>query len=241
MKFYSDEIELVYQTRLEKAAPYSFQCVFTLKNLRSSLQVSVQQHFTERDQIPLEEIEAEGFTDDDDFSWEGILPQTWAIWLQSMLAQSDFHEELKEEIQLAPIHSNKAISPVQSESWEVFSEELLQACYESAGKESLMEMVWGKLEKNNFYEQARLLWSFRDRSVTGEILNGEKRRWPEEIWRNSRLDLQNWIEREALNKDLFGFPKSKGWYWLLNQDIWLNPDAIGKGTVWDWVREKSKQ
>lgn len=240
MKFYSDEIELVYQTRAEKAAPYAFQCVFLLKNQQNQVQVLVQQHFTDRDQIPLEEIEAEGFTENDDFSWEGNLPKIWSALLRSLMEQSDFSEDLHDVVQLASLNSNKAISPLQADKWESFCEELLQACYESAGREGLMELVWGKLEKNNFYEQARILWSFRDRSVVAELLNGERKQWSETVWQSSRQALQAWIEREASKKDLFAYPSSKGWYWLLNQDIWLTPNAIGEGIVWDWIRTKFK-
>jgi hypothetical protein len=103
-----------------------------------------------------------------------------------------------------------------------------------------MELVLGRLEKNNFFEQARVIWSFANRTVEAELLSNEKVGFSEEDWLSSQNEVKTWVEREATHQDLYQLPKSKGWFWLLNGEIWIPYQKNLKGRVWNWISERVK-
>ncbi len=178
---------------------------------------------------------------DDDLIWEGNLSKNWLQELNKMvIATTDFQEEDESRIKISATSGEIPKSPANPEVWISFTEQLVQACLEESGKEQPMELVLGRLEKNNFFEQARVIWSFANRTVEAELLSNEKIGFSEEDWLSSQNEVKTWIEREATHQDLYQLPKSKGWFWLLNGEIWIPYQKNLKGKIWNWISERVK-
>jgi hypothetical protein len=232
---------LFYHTAADIPAPHCFSVkADILFSKNSSFQVSVEQIFTDREEIPKEEIEAEGFSLNDDFIWEGKLPGIWSDSILLLLNKTDFKQGQGERVTIQKGQTEEAQNPIPEDDWVRFSEELIQACLEQSGREQAMELVLGRLEKNNFFEQARVVWLFPERMAIAEILKGEKKEFKGLEWTDSQKEIQSWIEMEATSEDLYQLPKRKGWFWLLNGEIWLPFQKDQKGKIWNWVLEKVK-
>ena len=236
------EITIYYQTDIDVPPPHSFSVKAELKPFGANeLGIYLEQIFTEREEIPKEEIEAEGFSMDDDLIWEGNLSKNWLQELNKMIiATTDFPEENESRIKISETSGEMPKSPANPEVWISFTEQLVQACLEESGKEQPMELVLGRLEKNNFFEQARVIWSFANRTVEAELLSNEKVGFSEDDWLSSQNEVKTWVEREATHQDLYQLPKSKGWFWLLNGEIWIPYQKNLKGKIWNWISERVK-
>jgi len=234
-----EKCTIYYQTSSDIPAPHCFSVkAAVMVSNKKELQISVEQIFTDRDEIPKEEIEAEGFSLDDDFIWEGTLPAIWLDHYQNLMKETEFKSGQGERITIEN-ELNKALkSPIVEKDWVLYSEELIQACLEQSGREQAMELVLGRLEKNNFYEQARVVWLFPERMAIAEILKGAKMEFKGSEWTDAQKEIQFWIEKEASTEDLYQLPKRKGWFWLLNGEIWLPCDEKQKGKIWNWVLGK---
>jgi hypothetical protein len=206
------------------------------------LPVSFEQHYFGREELPEGEVEAEGFTNEDDFAWKRTLPSVWsrilAAELSSLELQSGEPEQL--ELLIKTDAGEKNGIPTDLSRWVILTEQLTQACLEAGEKEQPMELVLGKLEKSDFYEKARIVWHFPEREVVAELLNGLKQVYDDQDWADSHTRMQAWLEKEAIDNDLYQIPTSKGWYWLLNGSIWLNKTDYAHFPAQRWVQDKVK-
>jgi hypothetical protein len=143
-------LQIYYQTAEDIPPPHSFQVSAKLSASDAGLKVEISREFTHREEIPLDEIEAEGFRENDSFSWIGTLPKIWSdeiLFFENGIQKSNISNF---QIQVSDDNGQNAFTPNQADRWIEFSEELLQACLEESGAELPMELVLGQLEKNNF-------------------------------------------------------------------------------------------
>jgi hypothetical protein len=232
---------ILFQTAGDIPAPHAFHALMRLElSSAGKLKTEFTQEYIDRDEIPLDEIEAEGFTENDDFSWKGSLPTFWLDNLLHIHQKTEWTEAINTQVLFMEPDSAEWISPVIEKDWIRFAEELIQACLEEGGKELPMEMTLGSLEKNNFYEKIRLEWSFSRREVTGEKLNGEKLTFQLNDWEEGQNQLKSWIEDEASRRDLYQFPTSRGIYWLMNNEVWLPHTSNQHGRIWEWVDKEAR-
>jgi len=229
---------IYYQTAADIPPPHCFSVKAELQlNSDNWLHIDIEQIFTDREEIPKEEIEAEGFTLNDDFIWKGNLPKIWLKEFEHHASRVVFHDFADSRIHLAK-NEGSPKCPLQMTDWIRFTEELVQACLEEAEKEDSMELVLGRLEKNNFYESARVTWIFPQRMALAETLEGDSADFKGEEWTDSQIEIQNWVEVEAAGQDLYQLPKNKGWFWLLNGEIWLPFRKTRQGIIWDWILKR---
>jgi hypothetical protein len=230
------EYHFLFHTASDIPPPHCFHVDLVLRSDgQNKCQVAFRQEFTDREELPVEEIEAEGFTLDDNFEWKGELPWFWWENLQQKMHRSEWKEQGLSQVSLQTPGSDEWLAPTDSKKWVGFLEELIQACLELGGKEAPLEMALGKLEKNNFFEKVHLVWSFGSREIQAALQNGTRANFAHLDWEEGQKELRNWIEEEANEKDLYQLPKSKGWYWLVNGEIWIPYKKGRKGRIWDWV------
>ena len=234
-----EKLTIFYHTASDIPAPHCFSVKAEVHILpKKQLHVSVEQVFTDREEIPEEEIEAEGFSLNDDFIWDGNLPGIWQENIQNLLKKTEFKSGQGERVTIQKEQNEGSQKPAFEDTWIQFSEELIQACLEQSGREQAMELVLGRLEKNNFFEQARVVWLFPERMAIAEILKGDKKVFKGEEWTDSHKEIQTWIEKEAASEDLYQLPKRKGWFWLLNGEVWLPYQKQQEGKIWNWILER---
>jgi hypothetical protein len=233
--------QIHFQSPADVSPPHAYHAMIRLEEIQNSdLVVRFSQEFVDREGIPEDEIVAEGFTLEDDFTWEGNLPRFWMEMADKLVKNTSWKAATQTQVLLQDPGSEDWLSPVDSKRWITFAEELIQACLEQGGKELPMELTLGKLEKNNFFEKIRLEWSFAKREVLGQLESGTKASFSLKDWEEGQDQLKAWIETEAFERgDLYQLPKSKGWYWLLNGEIWLPYKKGIKGEVWEWVEAKA--
>lgn len=231
------KIQISYRTSPELPPPHAFQAEIGLELLASDLWVRFSRTFIERDLIDAAEIEAEGFTEQDDFEWSGKLPLIWKKQLESLRTKTRLIAEEPRQLYLVVDDGGKISGrPEPDGEWILFTEQIMQACLEAGGKELPMELVLGKLEKNQFFEKVVLVWSFEHMSLQGQSVDGQQKMFPIATWQQTQGALKQWIEAEAQTTDLYQIPAHRGWFWLLNGEIWLpfKKDDL-PGEVWEWV------
>lgn len=233
-----EEFSLLFHSAADIPPPHSFHALIKLTGSRNGeTQVEFTREYTDREEIPAEEIEAEGFSPDDDFSWNGSLPGFWMDDFRKLMNSSEWKEAGNTQLLLAEPGSDNWLSPVRESHWNRFIEELIQACLEAGGREEPMEMVFGELLKNNFFESVLLEWSFARKEIHAHIKGGARNTFSGRDWDEAEDQLKSWMEEESSGKDLYQPPKFKGFYWLVSGEIWLPARKKIRGRVWEWVSE----
>lgn len=134
-------VKISYQT-LQLPPPFAFAYTLDLTFQKEELQVSYELEFLNRDQISLEEIEEEGYSENDDFSWKGSLGKVWVDNLQEDLAQIELEDESEDfniYLHVEFDNGNQGLA-VLAEDWDYRLQELIQAIYEKAGLEAKLQM-----------------------------------------------------------------------------------------------------
>lgn len=237
-----ESVSVHYQTPAGVVAPHSYMVDIEMDFTTTALPIFMRIHYFGREDLPEGEIEAEGFTHDDDFEWRGELPFAWKNRLEINLTYVSLLEEAPDQLELVlrtDMNAKRGV-PKPLTEWVTLTEQLTQACLEAGGKEEPMELVIGKLEKNNFYEQGRLVWYFADQQLVAETNRGQKQVFGQEVWEQSQAIIQHWLQEEAIENDLYQPPKAKGLYWLLNGSVWLNRTKEPRFQALAWLLEKVK-
>lgn len=138
------KVKISYQTLL-LPPPFAFGHTLDLSLEKDELQVAYELEYLNRDTIGKEEIESEGYSEDDNFEWKGSLGKVWR----------DEFEVLLKDIELEPNNSNEniwmhfKISENGDEKsglvkdvdfWDFKTQELIQAIYEKAQIELPLSM-----------------------------------------------------------------------------------------------------
>jgi hypothetical protein len=127
----------------DMAAPYSYFKRFEISVEEKELNVQYQLTYTDRDDIYKEDLEAEGFTGNDDESWQGMVDKTWLTALEEML-KTPVQQETGPELSMNSIHIQVDGKPApfcaSLLQWEYFIHEFTQALYESGGAEAPLTM-----------------------------------------------------------------------------------------------------
>jgi hypothetical protein len=236
MKSPAKELQLLYHTASEIPPPLAFRAMIRLTKVTGPVSVEFNREYIGREEIPLQEIEAEGFSAEDDFQWSGSMPEFWYAELQKLAEESEWKEASETQVLFSADGGATWLSPLQEKKWATITEEIIQACLEEGGKELPMEMVYGELLKNNFYELVSLEWRFARKEIHIIAKGGNQAAFTGRDWEEAGEQLKAWMEEEASDKDLYQLPKFKGYYWLVNNEIWLPDQKIIRGRVWEWVQ-----
>lgn len=137
------ELTINYHTSDIVPPPYSFACSVVASPGKNELNISFSQNYTDRNELDEDEIQAEGFTLNDDFSWSGTLPQIWLSQLSDLVGKSTFKNAPVQDSDSAYIEIStkgpKTVDtgfPKNSADWDYAMNELIQAVLEAGGKEN---------------------------------------------------------------------------------------------------------
>ncbi len=130
-------LEIFSQTPPEIPPPYAHAYKISLSKSKSKenkniteLKVNFEIEYIFRDGLSNEEILAEGFSENDDYHWEGVLPAVWLTEIEDFLGKTAYQYEVLNDLYLK-INDDKK-TPENLEEWQYFVQELLQAIYEKA-------------------------------------------------------------------------------------------------------------
>ncbi|MGF7213909.1 hypothetical protein GGR92_000049 [Spirosoma lacussanchae] len=182
-------IQIRYQTARSLPAPYAYFYTLTLTPLVGEIGVDLAITYPDRDDIDEDELIAEGYTRDDDFSWTGRLPQTWRQTLISLaektklqrvdeeqLGEDDDFWDIKLEPTGGPVRQGRPDQRSNSspDDWQYLVQELIQAAYESIGRERPFELTYLRINGRQEGMELRMTASFVARNV--QILTLQDRR-----------------------------------------------------------------
>lgn len=161
------KIELSYQTH-HLPAPYAFSAVFHIQLKESRVSVDFHQTYLGRDDVSEEEILAEGFSLEDDFSWTGTLGSNWTRPIKAVV-QSNKLDQPNEDFYLHV--SSEEANGYPDLASDLIIQELLQAVLEAALREAPLFV--------HFFEKklkTHISWEFSNRKV---LINNKEWNWDE--------------------------------------------------------------
>ena len=163
--------EIAYQTQ---DLPPPFAYAFVIKGSTDSnyhFQVSLEFAYIGRDELSDEELRAEGFSRNDDFSWQGEVASGWAVALEGTLLPSSFQEEPDPLTYIhLSINGRRMGFPSKIDEANLLVQEFLQAILETSNREHplSLRLCW---EKNDIITYR---WSFANRTFSS---NQRKLEW----------------------------------------------------------------
>lgn len=149
--------------------PYSHVYRISLDWSKGELQAKLDLHYTDREELSENEILDEGFTPNDDYSYDGPLNNTWIKAISEKLANTKWSGKSLEEggIIIKPIESGnvgKVKVPADQEDWIVFGQDIIQAIYETSKKEAPLTIHY-RLVDTETIKDCFITIRFSDREV----------------------------------------------------------------------------
>lgn len=138
------KVKISYQTLL-LPPPFAFGHTLDMDFQNDELKVAYELEYLNRDTIDQEEIESEGYSMDDNFTWEGTLGEIWCDELLPMLENIDLepnnsNENIWMHFKINEGGEEKSGLVKDVELWDFKTQELIQAIYEKAKIELPLNM-----------------------------------------------------------------------------------------------------
>lgn len=223
-------LQIRYQTAAIMPGPFAHFYTLTLTPTpQQTLQTEITIDYPDREELDDEDIIGEGFTLDDNFAWQGTLPQTWLNAVMPLtvnpklkplneddLGENDDFFEVTLETADGP---KKAGTPVDRDAWQYLAQELIQATYEAAGREHPFELIY--LDNTQVSTgELRLTASFARRTLSVETTPGQPRTLPwDEL---QRIMSQVYSAEYNPDEALLNRPKQDGRFLNMGTDEWYN-------------------
>ncbi len=205
-------LSISFQT-LTTPPPFAFGYTFKL-TFEERLLVGFELEYLNREDVTQEELEAEGFTENDNFSWAGELGKPWLDRLQSKIGAVklvDISKEVDSWLFMRIEQDQKTIQghPVDPMEWEFILQELMQAVLEKAGREAPFSLNLLHVSDQN-KKLYTLTGSFETLKAT---INGKSVEW------EALTTLMQIIYAFDVDQQVEKSPKKIG--------IWLDEDVSG--------------
>jgi len=201
-------------------APYCYRYQIEIQ-LKDQIELSVSIAYYDREDLSIEEIEAEGFSEDDDFKWKGKWPEYWREPISvvlSKLKKGKGSQNLK--VFMHEDGDYREYFPADFGWFEYFMQELIQAIYEKSGRQN--EFVIQVLDKNT--QESRKLeftFSFYKRKV---FVNENEISWNDSSSIMDELFSFEYDAFSALSKE----PVENGFYINPGDGLWYQTDVAVK-------------
>ncbi len=133
--------------------PYSHVFRLALDWSKGDLDVVMDLHYTDREDLTKDEILDEGFTAQDDYSYKGPLNAVWIKPLQQLFDKSRWTNKDIEEggITVSTLEQGKGEVvkiPSNQEEWQLMAQDLIQAIYETVKKEAPLQVHYRLVDRD---------------------------------------------------------------------------------------------
>jgi len=154
--------------------PYSHVFRLMLDWSKGDLDIVLDLHYTDREDLTNEEILDEGFTLNDDYSYKGTLNTVWIKPLQLLFDKSKWTNKDIEEggITVSALEKGKDEGvkiPSNQEEWQLMAQDLIQAIYETVKKEAPLQVHY-RLVEGDAISDCSVTVHFSNREVIFEKL-----------------------------------------------------------------------
>jgi hypothetical protein len=152
-------ISIFYSTPFDVPAPYSYEVSFEFKD---GINIDFQLIYTNRDDLTEDEILHEGFSENDNFSWKGVLDKVWQNEIEDLLTKTTYRNSLQDQ-EIIIKRDGEENAPKNYKEWNLLIQDLIQAVFETSGKEmpwqlNLIVIKNGVIKK----QELKVLFSRRD-------------------------------------------------------------------------------
>jgi hypothetical protein len=163
---------IYYCTPFDVPAPFSYEVLF---DFLADGQLNFQMNYTNRGELSIEEIENEGFTENDDFKWKGKLNEVWLDQIYNLFDRSEKRKSiLDQEIILKT--DEEEFAPKNFKEWNLLIQDLIQAVFETSGKEQAWQMEL-QIIKNGQHKHQLMQVFFSKRDVAFAFGSNVKMDW----------------------------------------------------------------
>nr|WP_293833570.1 hypothetical protein [uncultured Arsenicibacter sp.] len=218
-------IQIRFQTARSLPAPYAnFYTLTARPAFKDFLQVDFSISYPDREDIDEDELIAEGFSPDDDFSWSGRLPLLWQQAVTKLVDATKLEDVSEDELDEdddfweitieRPDGKTQKGMPENVEDWQYLAQELIQATYESAKKELPFELTFIDRRREGDTE-LRLTALFAERIVKAQSTQNKR----------SRSQTLPWTDLQKIMGEIYAveFDPDEAVYQKPRQDgPWLN-------------------
>lgn len=221
-------LRIRYQTARSLPAPYAYFYTLTAKPTGSELQTDLAITYPDRDDIDDDELLAEGFTRDDDFSWSGRLPNAWLRAFADVAGKTRLQpldeEQLGEEDDFweLTLDGGQPGKPANADDWQYLIQELIQAAYEADQRERPFELTFLDNSGHGPAHEFVLTASFANRTVVvrdrSQRSNSRTLPWPTLQRVMSLVYSVDFDPDTTLDRR----PKTTGQWLNLGSDDWYN-------------------
>lgn len=220
-----------YQTAEIISPPYSYAIEINGEIVQNKdLALSFELTYLNREGLTLEEIEEEGFSENDNFSWKGRLPKIWNDILFGSLKSSNSLKinEIKETQDFWELtFEDKTWYPADGDDWKYLIEEIQQAVYEKAGLEAPLNLTFLKIYPNQKTE-LKIAASFAHRELIVERDNFDSKPVQKKYlnWEELNFILKNTFSGEFMSEKAFTQkPNRNGSFVNIGDEFWYE---VGK-------------
>lgn len=228
-----NRLQIRYQTARSLPAPYAYFYTLTAQPVApDAIRIDLAITYPDRDDIDDDELLAEGFTRDDDFSWSGQLPKAWLEAATTLIAKTRLQpldeDGLDEDddfwnITVEAGGASKQGNPTSADGWHYLVQELMQAAYESTGRERPFELTYLNLGSQPGDKELRLTASFAERTVEVLSIQSGQESTQTLPWATLRRIMHKVYEHDFdPGEAQFNRPKGDGHWLNLGGEEWYN-------------------
>lgn len=129
-------LSIYYSTPFDIPAPFSYEVSF---EFFEDEKLDFEMIYTGREELSEDEILNDGFTLDDNFKWSGNLDSIWNNQIEELFARTEARNStIDQEIILKT--EGKEFAPRNYKEWNLLIQDLIQAVFETSGKEQPWQM-----------------------------------------------------------------------------------------------------
>lgn len=221
-----NQIQIKFETADMIPPPFSHQVILNLDFQTDSINTTLDISYTYRDELTDEEILEEGFTGDEDLAWAGELSKVWENPILDLLTKTSEkpnQKALGEEQNFFELSINGKAwgNPPNQEAWEYLLQELMQASFETYGKEMPFKLIFKKIEQNKSSSQFDLILHYTTRTVEAYSQIGEDKRKRSLVWEEAtdligHVFIGEFIPEKASKNE----PKNVGKFLSVGDGLW---------------------
>ena len=220
------QIQIKFETADIMPPPFSHQVILTMDFEEKGINTIFDIAYTYRDELSDEEILEEGFTGEEDLAWAGEISNAWKksiLYLLSHTPEEPNQKALNEEQNFfeLSIDGNIYGNPKNQDRWEYLLQELMQAAYETYGKEMPFKLIFRKLEQRNTFSELALILHYTNRTVECNTIINDQKQSRSISWEEASNIVTNVFVGEFIpEKATKNIPKSVGKFLWIGDGLW---------------------